>query len=213
MFLRYCSALFPSNLGIFLYSTSTDELERIDLTVSSDPWLLGYRTLMHRNFNLSCEVKLKGFFDSGLIYKIDSHMQDCLYVYNAMSKMTYQEGHTYIPIRKLKQLKYYGGKYVPLPRAISKKNFVNALGFLCQHKILEFERLKDGTDIVMFPHLKGYEVTISTCLTGLMRGRPCVPEDAVNAQVRENIITIFPREQAKYIIALLTGRSLYRRIY
>ena len=186
MFLAYCSSLFPRHSKELLTSLELNKLAKLDNTIRQTPWVLGYRELMTKMFGVrNCEVKLKGFHDSGLFDTFDQKMQDPLYVYNAMTRITFEEGHTYVTLRQLQNVRYYSERFAVVARKVSEEAFTCALEYLTEERILEKHKLSGGLDIVMFPHIKQYEDSIAYNIANIMKGESCVPSSAINKEVSE----------------------------
>eukprot|EP00795_Rhopilema_esculentum_P000463 gene463-10138_t len=149
--------------------------------VHDSPWELGYLVKTKQKFGLhGVEVKLKGFIDSGLLHRMPKLMQDALYVYNGMKKVTANEGHTYVTMRQITCKSLYSAKKAVLKRNMDDNDIIEAISYLIKENILERDILMSGEEVLVFPHIKGYEVYIAKSLQQLMSGSPCLPISALN---------------------------------
>ena len=129
------------------------------------------------------EVKLKGFIDSRILYKMPLPMQNALYVYNAMKKITYNDGHTYVTTSQLCRKYWYSTRNAVVSRSLSEKEIEQAVNYLTECDVLEKDHLQSGEEVIVFPHIKEYEMSIAEAVAILMKGLPCLPKTAVYEEV------------------------------
>ena len=152
--------------------------------IKENPWDLGYMVKTKEHFGLTgTEVKLKGFIDSRILYKMPLLMQNALYVYNAMKRITYNDGHTYVTKRQLCHKYWYSTRNAVVRRSLSEKEIEQAINYLTGCDVLEKDHLQSGEEVIVFPHIKQYEVSIAKAVANLMNGSPCLPKTAVHEEV------------------------------
>lgn len=152
--------------------------------IKENPWDLGYMVNTKKQYGLAgTEVKLKGFIDSRILNKMPLPMQNALYVYNAMKKITYNDGHTYVTKKQLCHKHWYSTRNAVVSRNLSEKEIEQAVNYLTECEVLEKDHLLSREEVIVFPHIKAYEVFIAKAVAMLMRGSPCLPKTAVYEEV------------------------------
>ena len=119
--------------------------------------------------------------DCGLLEKMDPIMKDALYLFDAATRITYQQGHTYVPWDELKHSRYYCHSYCPRGHVVT--HWEEALEYLCNEDVLGKEDLQGIGRIVFFPLLRNYEEHIAESLSEIMSLDPWIVTGNLNVEV------------------------------
>ncbi|XP_022795190.1 DNA helicase B-like [Stylophora pistillata] len=166
--------LFPHHTDALFSSTSLEVLKCIEQAVRNEPWILGYQKVLQGKFGISgCEAKLAAFIDCGLLTAMPVVKRDALYIYNALCKLTYKEGHTFVPLCLLKCGRWYNKPVAPGPYQVTKWD--ESLTYLLEiHAVGISGNTFEDECSVFLPHIHGYEKSIVRDICTVRNGMPWV---------------------------------------
>lgn len=175
--------LFPRHVKTLFLSTSLGVLQDIQQALQHEPWILGYQAVLQERFGISgCEVKLPGFINCGLLETMPVVQRDALYIYNALCKLIYKYGHTYVPMWQLKRRKWYNVPFTP--GAYHVTNWKESLTFLREINAAKtFGDPNNEGCSVFLPHILRYEQTIVRNICKIMKMRPWVGDMEIDEKV------------------------------
>lgn len=183
-FTKVAHLLFPRHVKTLFSSTSLEVLQDIQQAFQSEPWTLGYQTVLQEKFGISgCEVKLSAFVNCDLLETMPVVQRDALYIYNALCKLIHKYGHTYVPLWQLKRGNWYNVPFTP--GAYHVTNWEESLTYLREINVAKTAGNAYGNGCpVFFPHNRGYEQTIVRSICKIMKMRPWVGDMTIDEKVR-----------------------------
>lgn len=145
--------------------------------------MLGFQTVLQERFGISgCEVKIPSFVNCDLIETMPVLNRDALYIYNALCKVTYKYGHTFLPLYKLKYNKYYEPPFTP--RVYHVSTWDDSITYLRDVNVVKTAADPCGNvRSVFLPHIRGYEQTIVRSICKMMKKSPWVSEMEIDEKV------------------------------
>ena len=162
LFTRFAHRLFPHHVCSFFDELTYENLERLSEALQKESWVFGYWSVLKNRFDLKgCEAKLQSFIDCSLLHTMPVAMQDALHVYDALSRMSYKDGHTYVHLMQLKSH----------PKVTNVTKWEESLSYLKKINIVKTCEARDGYHVFL-THLRGYEKTIARNLAGIMDNIP-----------------------------------------
>ena len=175
--------LFPRHVKTLFSSSELTVLQDIAKALESEPWMLGYQSVMQEKFGISgCEVKISSFVNCNLMDKMPVVNRDALYVYNALCKETFKYGHTYAPFWKLKHNKSYEPPFTP--RVYRVTTWEECLTHLREIGVVKTAGDSFGdARSVFLPHIRGYEQTIVRSICKMMKKRSWVSDMELDGKV------------------------------
>ena len=99
-------------------------------------------------------------------------IQDALHVYDALSRMSYKDGNTYVHLMQLKSH----------PKVTNVTKWEESLSYLKEINIVKTCAARDGYHVFL-THLRGYEKTIARNLAGIIDNIPWVG----NIEIDKNV--------------------------
>lgn len=101
--LQFAHRLLPRRACSIFDDCEQKTLESLNEAIKTEPWILGYWTVLTERFGLSgCEAKLSSFEYCNLLQKMPVVMRDALRIYHSLREMTRKFGHTYVYLQQLK---------------------------------------------------------------------------------------------------------------
>ena len=175
--------LFPRHVSTLLSSTSLEALQDIEKALLSEPWILGYQTVLQEKFGIwGCEVKLSAFINCDLLVTMPVVKRDALYIYNALCKLIHKYGHTFVPLWQLKRKNWYNVPFTPGAYCVT--NWEESLTYLREINAVKTAGNAFGNGCPVFlPHIRGYEVTIVRSICKMMENRPWVGSMEIDEKV------------------------------
>ena len=175
--------LFPRHVKTLFLSTSLEVLQDIQKALQREPWILGYQAVLQERFGISgCEVKLPAFINCGLLETMPVVQRDALYIYNALCKLIYKYGHTYVPLWQLKCRNWYNVPFTP--GAYHVTNWKEGLTFLREINAAKtYGNPSNEGCSVFLPHILRYEQTIVRSICKIMKMRPWVGDMEIDEKV------------------------------
>jgi len=159
---------------------SHEELESLSEALEKESWVFGYWSVLKNRFGLKgCEVKLQSFIDCNLLEKMPVIMQDALRVYDALSRMIYKDGHTYVHLMELKRH----------PKVTNVTKWEESLFFLEKINIVGTSAAMNCCHVFL-THIRGYEKTIARNLARIMDNEPWVGDIEIDEQVSIALVFI-----------------------
>ena len=180
---KVAHCLFPHHVNTLFSSTSLKVLQDIQQVLQSEPWVLGYQTVLQERFGISgCEVKLSAFINCDLLEFMPVVQRDALYIYNALCKVIYKYGHTYVPLWQLKRGNLYNVPFTP--GAYRVTNWEESLTYLREINAAKTagNAYSNGCPVFL-PHIRGYEQTIVRSICKIMKMRPWVGDMEIDEKV------------------------------
>jgi len=150
------------------------DLQDMAKALESEPWVLGFQTVLQERFGISgCEVKIASFVNCNLMKNMPVVNRDALYIYNALCKVIYKYGHTYVPMWKLKHNKCYEPPFTP--RVYRVTTWKDSIAYLEEmHVVKTYHDDCGNVRSVYLPRIRGYEQTIVRSICKLMKKSPWV---------------------------------------
>jgi len=163
------------------------ELQDMDKALDSEPWVLGFQTVLQERFGISgCEVKIASFVNCDLMKNMPVVNRDALYIYNALCKVIYKYGHTYVPMWKLKHNKCYEPPFTP--RVYRVTTWKDSIAYLEEmHVVKTYHDDCGNVRSVYLPRIRGYEQTIVRSICKLMKKSPWVSMTEIDEKVGDLI--------------------------
>lgn len=174
-FLKFAHRLFPNRVCSMFDECNLSTLESLNEAIKTEPWVVGYWTVLTRRFDLKgCEAKLTSFEECNLLQGMPIVMQDALRIYSSLCTMICKFGHTYVHLWQLK------GKQTNI------RNWEESLAYLSTIDAVETSKDHQGNRrIVFLPYLRGYEKNIARNLSEMMTKSPWIGDIEINEEVSD----------------------------
>lgn len=185
--------LFPRHATTLFSSSQLDVLQDIEKALKSEPWVLGFQHILQERFGIGgFEAKIQSFVNCNLMEKMPVVNRDALYIYNALCKVTYKYGHTYVPLQQLKGNKYFQPPFTPQVYQVS--TWDASLDYL-----KEIDVVKTGGDSygkpssVSLPQIRRYEQTIVRNICRVMKSsHPWLSGLELDEEVGKKFVLLIP---------------------
>ena len=176
LFTKYAHRLFPRHVCSIFDECSQEELESLSEALQNESWVFGYWTVVKSRFGLSgCEVKLQSFIDCNLLEGMPAVMQDAFQIYDVLSKMIQQDGHTYVFLHQLRRLRKLNG---------SVTKWAESLAYLSKINVVKTAEDHLGENRHVFlTHIRSFEKKIAGNLAKIMENEPWVGDIEIDEQV------------------------------
>lgn len=179
LFTRFAHRLFPHHVCSLFDERSYRELECLSEALEKESWVFGYWSVLKTRFGLKgCEAKLQSFIDCNLLQTMPVVMQDALRVYDALSRMIYKDGHTYVHLMQLKRH----------PKMKNVTKWEESLAYLEEINVVKTSGARDSCHVFL-THIRGYEKTIARNLAWIMDNKPWVGDIEIEEQVSIALVT------------------------
>ena len=170
---RFAHRLFPRHVCALFDERSHEELECLREALEEESWVFGYWSVLKNRFGLKgCEAKLQSFIDCNLLQTMPVAMQDALRIYDALSRVIYKNGHTYVHLMQLKSH----------PKVTNVTKWEESLAYLKEINVVKTSVARDSCHVFL-THLRGYEKTIAQNLAGIMDNIPWLGDIEIDEQV------------------------------
>jgi len=178
LFTKFAHRLFPRHVCSLFDDCSQEELESLNEALEEESWVFGYWSVLKNRFGLKgCEAKLQSFIDCNLLETMPVVMQDALRVYDALSRMIYKDGHTYVHLMQLKRHK----------KVTDVTKWEESLAYLEEINVVGTSAARDCCHVFL-THIRGYEKTIARKLAWIMDNEPWVGDIEIDEQVSIELV-------------------------
>ena len=180
---KIAHCLFPRHAETLFSSASLEMLQEIQQALQSEPWIFGYQAVLKERFGiLGLEVKLPAFINCNLLETMPVVQRDALYIYNALCKLIYKYGHTYVHLWHLKKRDWYKETFTP--GAYRVTNWQESLTYLNNiNAARTVGNVYGDRCYVVLPNIQGYEQTIAQSICKIMKMRPWVGDLEIDEKV------------------------------